>query len=253
MNFPALVAFSFGLSLAVAPVSAATVLAGSVDMGYAGTNADGSNVHGLEGGASALIGFGRPGFGVQVDGAGGHVDVDDGSANQWSGALHGFWRDAKGAVGLSSGYGSLNVLSIDANAFEYGAFGDWFVRDDLSLRFRGGGLRFKLHDEKAASGWYGGTGAAYYVVPDLSLAAEADYIKLDAVKFATGNFGIEYLISRSYPISAGISYSYDSADFGGDGINGHGFMVRLKYRFGASGSLVDCDRTGPLSWTGLAL
>jgi hypothetical protein len=251
MKLQALV-IALGIGLIAHSAKAATTIQGLAGAGYSTVSTEDDNIHSLYGGGEALVSFDDPGFGLQFGGAGGHVDDDDGSANQWNGDGHIFWRDGKGAIGLSSSYGSLNALSLDATAFQYGIFGDWFVRRDLSLRFRGGGIGLKVSGDYA-TGWYGGVGTAYYVYSDLSLAIESNYLKIGDIKITTGNLDAEYLVSREYPVSVAVGYNYTTADFYDNGINSHGWTIHLKYRFGASGSLVDLDRTGVLPWTGLAL
>jgi hypothetical protein len=93
------------------------------------------------------------------------------------------------------------------------------------------------------NGAYGGAGAEYYVLPDLGLNAEVSYNNISNMHWVDVKAYAEYMISHDYPLSVSAGYEYK-------GYTGYtassGVMVRLNYRFGLTGSLVEIDRKGPV-------
>jgi hypothetical protein len=233
--------------------ASASGFSGALDGGFNYSRADGDGNTGYDGNAALQIAFGDPGFALQFGGSSGRSDIDDGHINQRSGNGHFFWRDAKGAIGFSGSYTALEVSGNDIDAYQYGAFGEWYARPDLTLRLRGGRTVLDNGESDKHSGWYGGVGAAYYVDPDFSFSVRANYLEIKNAKDTQLGAAAEYQLSHQYPLSLAIDYQYRHNELYGDGGNASTAMFRIKYRFGLSGALVDLDRTGPLVWSALSL
>lgn len=227
--------------LPVAAWSAEPVISGSVDVGFATANALGVNANDWSGGVRALFSFDDPGFNLQADGREHHLEAAGGSADLWLGGIDAFWRDSKGSIGLSYAHGSLSSgFGGDLNS--YGAFGEWFVERDLTVRWKGGAF----DATGGGHGWYGGAGGAFYPLPDLGVNIGYTYTDVSGAHLHNIDGGVEYLMSHEWPVTIGVGYRYASTT----GVGTGAFMAHLSYRFGVQGSLENLDRNGPVAWTG---
>ncbi|MDE2184595.1 MAG: hypothetical protein KGJ78_16365 [Alphaproteobacteria bacterium] len=217
------------------------------DMQYSGSLAGmfesatsaGATVHSYGGGGQFLVSFDQPGFNVQVSGAGATADTGT-STTMWFGDGDVFWRDPKGTFGASVSHASLSAGYLNAKVTSYGAFGEWYLLHDLTLRIKGGAF------SGDASGEYGGAGAEYFPLRDFGLSADYTYVNTTGHSASVIGAGAEYLVSEDLPLSVRIGYDRAS----GYGATAETFSLQVKYSFGLSGSLIDWSHRGPISWNG---
>jgi len=245
MRFSAVLAL-IGVGLVASPCAwASPAVSGEIAFDQGVLHSDGDNFYTDLGSGSLLLSFANPGFNLQADGSGGVLRAYGESAELWAGALHGFWRDPKGAIGVSAGYGSMALGGESIRIGTYGAFGEWYARPDLTLRIKGGGLNVKDYGQ---TGGHVGAGAEYYIIPRLGISAEGEYASYSGQHFSSLGASIEFQFWSKLPMTLSTGYQYTQ---NGGGSNTGTLMVHLRYLFGVSGALVDLDRTGPLAWTGL--
>jgi hypothetical protein len=232
---------SIGIGLAVAQGAwADTTFSGALGGGYTWQTVKDVNINLYDGSGSVLATFGNSGFNAQLGGGYANQEIEGHSFGTWSFNGLVFWRDIKGAIGVNASYNSMDISGTNFGYENYGLFGEWYAMNDLTLRIRGGGISGE-HD---VSGAYGAAGGEYYITPDLGLNVDAGYNNLSGIHWATAYAGAEYLILHEYPLSVSLGYQF----VGYTGIPGmHGVMVRLNYRFGLSGSLIELDRSGPIT------
>ncbi len=228
------------LVVACPSARAATRLSATADVGWqrAG-NGPAGNTNSIAGSGSVLLSFGQPGANLQI-GGGGAKAFSGGSGTLWLGDADLFWRDSKGVVGASVSHGSIAVAGLNPSLTAYGGFAEWFASDRFTMRLKGGGF------SGDASGYYGGAGAEFYIHPFAGLFAEGDYVHMTGLSTWTGGGGVEFMLSSSVPLSIRAGSSYTTAP----GAHSTAFFVGLKYRFGLGGTLIDMDRSGPVSWNG---
>lgn len=191
---------------------------------------------------AVLYAFDYPGFAVQLGGTATLSRLADNSVAGWQLNADAFWRDAKGTVGLTVGGGSMAFFSDAMAARSYGAFGEWYALDALTVRIKGGAAS----TGDLGGGAYAGAGVEYYLLPDLGLTVEGNYANLRDIRIKSGDIWAEYLLSQRIPVSIRLGYRY--SEIASD--HAKTYMVRLAYRFG-EGSLSTLDRTGALVWSGL--
>ena len=214
-------------------------MSGSLAAAYSRAQGGGSSSNSFGGEAQALVAFANPGLNLQFSG-GDETTSGGGSLNTWVADGDFFWRDGKGSFGASVAHGSLSTGWLSADITAYGGFGEWYARRDLTRRIKGGGF------SGDTSGQYGAVGAEYYWGGNLGLFADYTYVRLIGHSVSNVSGGVEWLVSRELPLSLRVGGDFSS----GGGVNTTGFSVKLIYRFGLSGSLVDLDRTGPTPWNG---
>lgn len=233
------------LILLAAPAEAATSFSADIFTGFG--KASGS-VKNYDFGGAALVSFDK--LQTQLGISDTHSSVSPFSFDliKFDGDF--FVRDRKGTVGLTIGQdsfrkgGASGIFTFlgDASVTSYGAFGEWYMRNSVTLKFSGGGY------SGDAKGFYLGTDAAWYVTPDIALDFGYHYLRMTSVGNQSAiNLGAEYMPWESLPLSLGLTYSHVSVSPGGSGST---YGLSLKYRFGTTGSLVARDRSGPISWNG---
>jgi hypothetical protein len=201
---------------------------------------------------AGLYTFKNPGFGIQLEGQDDfHYGIKYNLAHLWNAGGSVFWRDNKGTIGLSASY-----FSVDAPAKpffpgkvsvqSYGAFGEYYVFDDLTLQIKGGGTTGGV----GLASVYGGGGLTWYDSPDLAVHLSATFTSYTSANNWTNVNGVvEYLPFRSVPVS--MYLGYDFVNMSGLGYTkASTFIGGFKIHFGEGRRLVDYERTGPLQWTG---
>lgn len=236
---PALAALGLAVLGQTAP---AADYSGAFEAGYSYARTGGVHANSIVGGGSGLVSFGP--VNVQVDGGVNRQSMDGEHGTGWNGVLDGFWRDNKGTLGLSISYGAPQWADA-LHSQGYGLFGEWYLWPDLTLRGKGGWTNLRYAGDSSKGG-FGGFAAEYYIIPDLGLSAGGDYTSVRGLNVRTATFGTEYLFSRDWPLSMKLSYDYQK--YGNASISS--YMIRLKYRLGSEGALVELDRSGPAVWTG---
>jgi hypothetical protein len=214
-------------------------LDGMVSTGYTYTSLDSVNLNTFDIGGVAKYHFDGSGFNIQGAFNYATMNVEHVNLNNYvvGGAL--FYRDAVGAIGAFGEYNRYDVGGTGIDFETYGLAGEWYATPNVTARAYFAGL-----SADGGSGAYGGGGASYYVIPDLSLNLDGSYNNIDSLHWYSFKAGAEYLLSHEYPITLGVSYIYTK--YTGLDPTSNGVMVRLTWRIGDSGSLVDLDRSGPL-------
>ncbi len=228
------------LMIACPSAGAATRVSAMADVQWerAG-NGPAGNTNSIAGSGAMLFSFGQPGANLQIGGGGANA-FSGGSGTLWVGDADLFWRDSKGVIGASVSHGSLDIAGLNPSLTAYGGFAEWYTSDRFTLRLKGGGFNGD------ASGYYGGTGAVFYIHPFAGLFAEGEYVHMTGLSSGTGGGGIEFKLSSRSPLSIRAGSSYTTAQ----GMHSTAFFVGLKYHFGLEGTLIETDRTGPVSWNG---
>lgn len=186
---------------------------------------------------NTLFSYDRPGINLQLGGSYDHVS--NGSDDEWGFGGDVFWRERVGTFGVSGGYGSVSTGTAMKQLASYGAFGEWYPLNSLTVRGKAGAFDGDL------SGWYSGVGVKYYASPYIAFDIGYDYVSSGRIH--TIDVGAEYLISRRYPFSVFAGYEHTQ----GRATGTDALMIKLKYRLGLAGSLVRLDRLGPTEWDGL--
>jgi hypothetical protein len=239
-----------GLALC-APVAAAAKqgVTGSFDFAYANVGQLGVNGNDWSGGLAALYSYDN--LNAQLSGQYDRVQPAAGGLNIWNIDGNFFWRDRKGLIGLSIGHGSVETPSGASDHFlTYGAFAEWYAAHDLSLRFKGGA--FNRDNPGDMDGWYGAAAAEFYPLDNLGVTLSYGYMSdhatfagiRDSYQWHTIGGAAEFLLMEEFPLSIGVGYEHSGYR------NDNAFQIRLRYRFGVEGSLVEVDRQGPAAWSG---
>ena len=216
---------------------------------YSDTRGVASNAYNIDGAANYAI----PDSHLNVQGI---VDYSENKtqstpADKWTSGGAVTWRDSDFAVGFNGDYSTTNLYRQNLDYGTYGAFGEWYGLDKMgfnpiTLRLRGGGISGSIAGLNRDGGYYGG-GATYYVLPQLSLSADASYNTLSSLHWSTFEVGAEALPFESLPVSISTSYVHDNVRNFGQSTHSDGLMVRLAWHMGDGNSLVDFDRNGPLN------
>lgn len=218
-------------------------LRGSLDVDYnnvSGDNDTDANLWNFNGTVVIPVG---PNFNVQVGGGYHNLDGDVVGGNAWDARGAVFWRGARGDVGLAVAHGSLEpddsaLPDFDLTAF--GAFGEFFASERFTIAANGG---FIDGDNSLDGNYYGGS-VKFYILPTLSIAANASRVHFDDIGSVT-NFGAtaEWQVMNDKPFT--VYAGYTNSDFSGTDFNTDTFTIGLRWRFGEEGatSLVQSDRT----------
>lgn len=239
------IAAAAALLLLAAPAQAATTFSADIFSGFGKASGSVSN---YSFGGAALVSWDK--LQTQVGISDMHTSVSPFSFDLIKFDADVFVRDRKGVVGLSLGThsfqkgGASGIFTFLGNASttSYGAFGEWYLNPDVTVKFSGGGY------SGDAKGFYMGTDAAWYLTPSIALDVGYHYLRANSVgNQSTINLGVEYMPWQNLPLSIGVNYSHVSVSPGGTGSI---YGLTLKYRFGTSGTLLTRDRSGPVSWNG---
>ena len=176
-------------------------------------------------GDAAYDGYSTSGFNF-------HTDSVSGAA---------FWQAAKGRIGLTAGYNQLGASGTNFNYEDYGAFGELYATNQITLGIKGGGLTGSgLH-----ASYFGGE-IVGYAMPNLALTGTYDYLSVSGGHISAYGASVEYLISEKTPFSITGGYTYTDA---GSGFHLNTWMIGAKFYFGGKGTtLVDHHRSGAEVW-----
>ncbi len=199
------------------------------------------------GGHGSVLASMPPGWNVQLN-AGYERLAGTGGSDLFVVSTDLFWRDRKGAIGVSAGYADVGApaapyFSAAKNLETYGVFGEYFPYQSLTLQWKVGGAT------GVVGGGYGGVGIVWYDSPDLAM-----HIESNLTAFRSGhdwwniNASLEYLPFHNTPVS--IFLGYDFTRISGASNHVQTMFWGLKYHIGRGDSLVVYDRTGPLQWNG---
>jgi hypothetical protein len=248
----AVVVFACGSAMAAPappPAPQATI---SGDYSYLSTNVS-RNINSFGGAISGVTPLGSSDFSLQGDGAYHYLTTSGVNLNDYEadGALS--WRNSVFRVGAAvaySGFQSNNSgAHVNLNFVSYGVYGEWFANDSFTVGVKGGGA--------TASGGGGGIGfgsttlgyagaeAVGYATPDVAISGSVDYLGGNGGNLTTAGAKVEWLVSRTTPISVFAAYTYDDLS----GVTANIFSVGAKwYIGGGSTSLVDHQRNGVDDW-----
>jgi hypothetical protein len=171
----------------------------------------------------------------------GHSDI-------FSVGADGYWRDPKGAIGLSLSYGNVGApaapyFSTTKDLETYGVFGEYYPFERLTLHWKVGGA------SGAVGGGYGALGIVWYDSPDLAVHVDSNF-----TAFRSGHDWwniapeFDFLPFHTFPMT--IYAGYDFTKISGGAGHVQTIFWGLRYHFGSYDSLVAIDRNGPLQWNG---
>jgi hypothetical protein len=215
----------------------------------AGNGGGSANVWG--GAGSGAFDLGMSGLKVQVDGGYNEVNFSGGGGNvgDWNidGAL--IWQGGMGRIGATVGYNGVSGGGGESfNLTNYGGFAEWYAGHMFTLGAKGGGATASGGGFTGTADYFGGE-AVFYVVPDLALNADVDYLSVGSGENLT-NYGgtVEWLVSESTPISVYGNYTYTELSSGGGHLTT--WLVGVKFYLNNNGAstLVDRQRSGNANW-----
>ncbi|HWA91723.1 MAG TPA: hypothetical protein VG889_16920 [Rhizomicrobium sp.] len=203
---------------------------------------------------AGLYTFDNPGFAVQLEGMDDfHYGTKFNLAHLWNAGGDFFFRDNKGTVGLSISYfgvdaPALPLFPTKTSLESYGAFGEWYVFDNLTLQAKGGATTGS--GVSRGDSVYGSGGFTFYDSPDVALHMDVGYTSYkSANNWVDIDTSIEYLPFNSVPVS--LYLGYDFVNISGLGYaKASTFFGGFKVHFGQGETLRDYQRTGPIEWTG---
>lgn len=246
-----LVACIPSMAFAAAP----EVFAGTISADYANTNfsGGGSSADSWGFNAAGAFGLGVPDFAAQIDGSFHRSSASGINANNWDVGGSLFWAPGNmWRIGPNVTYREIDFTGaasgLDVHATSYGAFGELFVSEMLTIGVKGGGADGTVNltgfGSGSASGSYVGGELTGYVLPDLAIKGSVDYVDIDGAKVTSYGIGFEYLISEETPFSLFAGYNYVDIS----GISGHAnnWLVGLKFYTDQPAPLVARQRTGTL-------
>jgi len=247
-------------ALGLAAPAEAGDLSGLFDSSFAYTRVPASGAQGLPAldtdqytfKLAGLYTFDNPGFAVQLEGQDDfHYGIKFNLAHLWNAGGSVFWRDNKGTIGLSASYFAVDAPALPlfpgkTSIESYGAFGEYYIFDNLTLQAKGGGTTGGV----GAASVYGSGGLTWYDAPDLALHLSATFTSYTSANNWTNvDASVEYLPFRSIPVS--LYLGYDFVNISGLGYTkANTFFGGLKLHLGEGSALVDYERTGPVEWTG---
>ena len=136
---------------------------------------------------------------------------------------------------------------------QFGVGGEWYANPWLTFGVQGGGVAGTF-----GGGYVGGT-IKGYVMPNLSLSGNVNYIGLDSTPSAhetQWGANAEWLVSEEFPVSLNASYQHEEFSISGFG-SGHGDLwtvgLKLYLNDTPARTLVDRNRTGTLDTIGAPL
>ena len=252
----ALGAMTAAPAMATAPMGFAGAFGGDYAHVSESNGGGSANAYGFNG--SGAFGFGNMDLGGQLD-FGYHSWDWSGSSsnvNTWNVGGSAFWAPMMGRAGGTVTYSSSSVGGgVDINVTSYGAFGEYYASDAITLAARGGGWSMNVDLSPGSysdSGAYVGAALTGYVIPDFAIQAAIDYVgginQGFGSDFNVTNFTIggEYQFSESTPIALNATYSYTDVSCSGCG-HASTWGIGLKY-YTSQGTLVDHHRNGTLNW-----
>jgi hypothetical protein len=237
-------------AFADAPVGLAGTLSGSYsNWNFSGSSGGSSNVWSADG--QAAFGLGMHDLGAEIDG--GYHNLSSGgsgsgSIDVWNIGGDLFWAPAQqGRLGATVQYESLSGSGANAHLTEYGAFGEFYASDMITLGLNGGGWTSGSHSAfgSGTDGGYVGGGVTGYVMPNLALTGQINYFSGSGAHLTNYSAMGEYLVSDALPVSIYGGYTYTDVS----GASGHinQWTIGVKFYTNGNGStLVEKQRNGAL-------
>jgi hypothetical protein len=203
---------------------------------------------------AGLYTFDNPGFAVQLEGQDDfHYGTKFNLAHLWNAGGDFFFRDNKGTVGVSVSYfgvdaPALPLFPTKTSLESYGAFGEYYVFDTLTLQGKAGGTTGS--GVAGGDSVYASGGFVWYETPDVAFHMTAGYTAYkSANNWVDVDASFEYLPFYSLPVS--LYMGYDFVNISGLGYTkASTFFGGFKVHFGEGRTLRDYQRTGPVEWTG---
>jgi hypothetical protein len=257
----------FGQARAADVVPATTPgIAGTIGGGYQYTDFGGDLGGGADISADSFFGDGAvvmplsdSMFNVQIDGAYNNHRLTDGTDDftleVWhaGGAL--FYRDTSwGLFGLDGAIGGISVDGESIDTYRAGVRGEAYLGDTATLSARAGYTNLSVSGNHI-DGPYGELGASFYLMPNLALRPEFEYVHLSvggdsADLYSVGaeaELGLDELTGVPVALFGGGRYWDLSAD--GANINETQGFVGIRIYFGSGNTLIDHHRGGSLDNT----
>jgi hypothetical protein len=251
-------ALASSVSVAPAMAEAPVGFAGNAAVSYSNLSVDdfddSADTWSVQG--SGAFGFSEM-FAGQLDLNYNNLSVEDEDLDVWGigGAL--FWNPIWGRLGASLHYNAASVDTgfgdLDIDLFQYGAFGEWFAGNFVTLGAKAGGVSYSFDDDDSESGWYVGGALTGYLMPNLALNGNVDFIGLSDVDLDMTNYGIgaEFLVSQTLPISVFGGYTRSNIDAGGFDLDSDIWSIGVRiYTNGNGVTLVERHRNGAVGAIG---
>ncbi len=238
----ALTAIPYTSAMAAPPMGFAGTFSGE----YSNLSCNGcSNANVWGGNAAGAFGFGGAPVGAEVAGGYHNLSGSGTSADIWNIGGSVFWAPDFGRVGGTVNYSSLSESGLDLSLTNYGGFGEFFAGNFLTLGVKGGGV--SAGGDASGTGYYVGGAVTGYVLPNLALMGNIDYLHDDSGAHIT-TYGVtaEFQVSVQVPISIYGGYANNQ-------ISGlpHIDQWTIGVRFYLSPNpmtLVEHHRSGTLGW-----
>ena len=217
--------------------AASAQVTGTLGGGYTRvTDGGGADIYGLQGSLATVIGSGW-----SFEGNGSYYNANPGGVNLWGfgGNLFtgtGFGRIAAGAThaGVAAGHGTT-----------YGAGADWFFSDAITLSVKGGGH----YATGGSDGGFVGLQGTYYLMPNLAISANAEYIPASFTDINSQKIKAEWKFSDTLPLS--VYGGYQRYETGGTDVNA--IFAGVKFYLDGAPTLVASHRTGSLGYIGQSI
>jgi hypothetical protein len=250
-----------GLGVALLPALAAADstygLRGTITGDYANTQVKGAphtDAWGVDG--SAVVGLGAPDVDAELDGSYHHLSNSGADANVWNVGGSAFWAPGPGRLGATVTYTSLDfsgaASGVNAHATTYGAFGEYYFENMLTLGAKGGGLDGTLGisglGSGSATGSYLGGEVVGYLSPDFALSGTVDHYAIHSAHLTSYTASGEYLISETMPLS--IFGGYTNTQFSSGLGHANTWFAGLRFYLDGAPTLIDHQRNGTLGWIG---
>ena len=238
-----LFASSCALALAALPSAAlAQGWAASADGGYVNASCCGHSIDGFTLNGALMFPLSWSSLGVELNVG----DAGIGPAHDFDAGGSLIWNDPNFRLAGTAVYNRVGAKGSDASETQLGGGLEWYATPWLTASGQGGGI---VGD---SSGEYVGGTLKGYILPDLSLAGNILYTKIDGGHETDYGVRAEWLVLPTVlPVS--IYGGYARADLGGGAPSVDVFSVGLKFYLDGTGSapLVEHNRTGTLDTIGV--
>src|SRR4051812_39379605 len=156
---------------------------GTLSADYANSSYSGGGGHADMGGLSGAVAFGLNDMGGEIDGSYHRVFASGVDANIWGVGGSIFWAPGTFRAGPSVSYTRIDFTGaasgIDAHATTYGAFGEFFVSNAMTVGLKGGGTSGAFSvtgfGSGNATGGYVGGELIGYATPNFAIKGNIDY------------------------------------------------------------------------------
>ena len=239
-----------------AQAAAPNAYVGTFSADYANTGYSGVSGHANTWGLNGAVAFGLNDVGGEIDGSYHRVTASGADANIWGVGGSIFWAPGTFRAGPSVSYTKIDfggaASGIDAHATTYGAFGEFFVSNAITVGLKGGGTSGEFSitgfGSSNATGGYIGGELIGYATPDFAVKGNIDYDEVGSGHITNYGINAEYLFSEATPIS--VFGGYTRTDLSNAGGHGDTFMIGLKFYPSGPAPLVTHHRTETLGSIG---